>query len=413
MYKSNIAYNKTRKYTIIILLLFIILVSSDTLIFGTSNNEVIKTCAECASLGLGLALFFYSIAMKKNKYIVTRPQVSLFVVCTFILFDALIHQEFSGGYLLKITYFVLGFSLISIYGKDEFIDNYINIISIVAVVSLIGFVFSDLLTRIPLPTVTNTSGGVFKTLILTNIPLFNIHRNFGPFSEPSRYQLFLNIALFFLLFVKQHVDVKKVILIITTVITTLSTTGLITLILLFIGYLFKKNIKNTHKILLVLICVMLLGSSIVLSQDVVNAFLKIERGEASSSFASRYNSIIAGLILVKDNFFFGTGIEKASSSYINAVAMFSDSTELSNANTILIHFSKFGFIVGFYFLINFIRNIKYLCGNKNWLIPLIALIVSISGISFLDSMFVNTFVFIYLSKRMLNEQNRIKHNKLT
>ena len=93
---------------------------------------------------------------------------------------------------------------------------------------------------------------VVTTLYIYSIPLDNdgLIRNTGPFWEPGRFTIYITLALAINLFYfKEKITSKKNIVFILTNVTTFSTTGYVATAVLFIGYIFFSNLKNSYKIL--------------------------------------------------------------------------------------------------------------------------------------------------------------------
>lgn len=74
------------------------------------------------------------------------------------------------------------------------------------------------------------------------------HRNCGPFGEPGQYQCILSAALFFTLFhlnkVTPQYRIWAMIVFVFTIITTQSTTGYISLVVIITAYYIHCNIKR-------------------------------------------------------------------------------------------------------------------------------------------------------------------------
>ena len=132
---------------------------------------------------------------------------------------------------------------------------FIDIMCFEAALSLICFLYADILSVGSLPLMHYTQGPVngyyltpYYTLGWKNIPVF--HRNAGWFLEPGAHQIFLNFALLFLLANGQDLNLSKskyrvrVIHLISTVLSTMSTTGYMCLFIIMAAVMVMKSNNN-------------------------------------------------------------------------------------------------------------------------------------------------------------------------
>lgn len=143
-------------------------------------------------------------------------------------------------------------------------DAYVNVIIVIAVISLFFYLFGTIFHLVPETGTTSISWGTWDTSSVRTF--FNLYyesqsmkisdtirimRNCGIFSEAPMYNFVLCVALNIELFLKQHSNQWKCAIIIVTILTTLSTTGILFLVLTgvlyFLEYAYQKGIIVAHK----------------------------------------------------------------------------------------------------------------------------------------------------------------------
>lgn len=127
--------------------------------------------------------------------------------------------------------------------------------------------------------------------------------NSGIFTEGPMFCLWLCISLATECFLRDRMSKAKTVLLVTTILSTLSTTGIFFIsacvAMKYIGYINGK--VNTWKIWLTIFLIMLLPVTIDALQQVY--MLKV----STSSYSIRLQDYIAGYLLWKDNPIFGSG----------------------------------------------------------------------------------------------------------
>lgn len=176
-------------------------------------------------------------------------------------------------------------------------------------------------------------------------------RNLGIFIEPGLYQIYLNMALFILLFGGGgHRHEKPAILVLlVTLYSTHSTTGYIVGLLIISGHLIVSN-KNKNKksmffsvskVLMVLLALGLASMQGFFQKNIDEKF----SGKKSMSYVYRINASLADLQIISENPLTGAGI----GNYRSLLDIF-DRTVLpvvASANT----FSQLGALVGLPFVL--------------------------------------------------------------
>lgn len=284
---------------------------------------------------------------------------------------------YSGGVVFKFLLLFAGFLFANIYGWDEFKKKYIEILSFISVYSIICFIFSKGIGNCHFfPIVENVGHVQYKDLIFSHVPIvadyqgvIKIWRNYGPFWEPGVYQIYLILGFIFVAFDtnSKRLDITKMVLFGVTIFTTFSTAGFISLAVVLIAFLFKKNYIKEKALIVIIIC---LGLFILFSNDLfINMiFGKLIKKDASSS--SRFDSLLGGLYITVCNPL-GTG------PYL-FLAMMKDWGYDGNTNGFIQHFAILGWLFGFWYvyrLFNFAKCIE----NKNIMVTSILFLAIIMG----------------------------------
>ncbi len=130
-----------------------------------------------------------------------------------------------------------------------------------------------------------------------------IHRSHAYTWEPGQYMFYLNIALYYYLFVENtRENVKKIVILIVAIITTFSTMGYL---ILFLQLLFLiMSLKNTRQLILI--------KAINIITIVICAYLVYSEKTTTGSYMVRTMQLNEALILLKDNFVVGVGLRGLS-----------------------------------------------------------------------------------------------------
>lgn len=193
----------------------------------------------CACLFTGS--FHYVL---RRKAFIAWMAMSCFVMLVPLLFN----DSFST-YLAIVMQLGIGSFCASTISPESFKQKYINIILFFAAVSLVGYaiglIYPAFATYFPLTigdaSVDYYNAGIYVFMRAKGYgSLVLMNRNAGICWEPGCYQAFLNIALLFLLNEQeQHPQNRfylKFVLLITTIMTTVSTTGFVIMGMLLVLY---------------------------------------------------------------------------------------------------------------------------------------------------------------------------------
>ena len=283
------------------------------------------------------------------------------------------------------------------YPQEKLIAAYKKWMDIICAVSLFGLIFGRVIARLSfLPAIISRIGRRFVFLFFTNVPVHDLIRNYGPFTEPSRFQAFICLALIFELFNnKNNLSWKRVVLYLVTLVTTFSATAFIAMSIIAVGYFTSKEVnlgvgKRVALIILVLGIAVLL---IMYSSGVNIAMTKFRLGEKSESFTVRVNSIVGGVRVALSHPLFGTGFGGYENAYLSAISDLAISRSHVSTNTFILYFSKFGVIIGAFFVVNAYKMLRSFNSFYTAIILLVGLFFTTSGISLVDSIVFSSFIF--------------------
>ena len=390
------------------------------LLIGNTANPFFYQSIEMLIISFGILGIIW--LFKKTDHLILNTNFLIF-----ILFFSTLHilqsfyyeivpiKTFLGEYL-RISFAVLCLFILG----ERFIDTFIKFVILFALISLI-FYFPSIL----LPGLVDTMVGTFAKYtmapfvnnydgiydIRNNLILFNFNqieyfRNSGFYWEPGSHGGFLLMALFFnLFFRKTHILSKGNCILLLTILTTLSTTSYIGLI--FILFIYNKDLFFKRPILLLLILITLIGLSYILYNKL--GFLR-EKIEKQISYAqkgvpgeSRFRSFLIDANETLEHPFIGTGrnIEmRFGNRYFNI-----DSKLTHRNNGIGVLLSTYGipfFIVYFGFMFLSLKKILKNFGNAFFGVVLLLVI------GFSEDYFFKVFFFALILYCTVNIRSNIQ-----
>lgn len=231
------------------------------------------------------------------------------------------------------------FLLLYLYYKENcknvkiLLRKIVNVVIVISLISLFFHIFGTLLNLIPKTGTFKMTWGDFGKREYSIASYFNMHfniqslnilgisipRNTGIFTEGPMFALNIIIALAIQLFILKDKDWFKTFILAITLVTTLSTAGLIGGILCFVCYLLcNKNIqekikKSINKKRTIIICILFI-LIIVLAVVVL-----LKQKMQTASYSTRVDDYIASILAWGDHVIFGNGIfnEQAIINYMS------------------------------------------------------------------------------------------------
>ncbi len=337
-----------------IAMLFMLFLTDSGIVTYGSNTMYYLSMLSC------LAIAGYAILTLINKRFYTRTAIVFTLIIIWIGMYSIVIGSGVGQTLRYVSLLVIGLYISYIVPLDKFMKAFTDVCFVLALIAifmwLIVFLFPDVYDVLPiieLKSNHSSSNEMFeyRTLFLANMHKSDytlIDRVYSIFWEPGVCQAYFNIALIYTTrFIRGKRQIIYSIVFIVAVILTLSTGGYLALacvigLILFSGGGFKNYGGIVLRILL-FVGIIFLVVSFTAFQDsdlFTSVFGKLSDGTDHQSVASRFNSIEGNLLILRDNFFIGVGLNQSSTA-LEKYNIFTNQT-----NTILDYFATFGFIIG-------------------------------------------------------------------
>ena len=240
--KSKIKNRKGNEYiAFVFFVLYIYLMFS---LWFLSIELVITTM-----LIVGLIILYMCITKRKitlNK----GPLLIFFLMVIQIALSGIVNRKFGVLDTTTIVQIFITTMLVCSFTKGEFERHYSDAMCLIAILSMVGFycslLFPSIANKFPYATADKWIGN-YEEMNLRNLFISVVHlnvnypRNWGIFYEPGMYAFFINVALYFSLIEQKQKKVSKIIILTIAQITTMSTNGLFSLILIYFLFLIQKN----------------------------------------------------------------------------------------------------------------------------------------------------------------------------
>jgi hypothetical protein len=328
----------------------------------------------------------------------------------FVLISMIVNQDFDILNFTIISLFFISFFFITMVSPKIFINYYIKVLVVLSLYSLIMTYFVPKL--IPsiisfFPIGFNSGGFQVIDYGLSFQYVGLVSRNTGIFREMGVYSVYLNFALFFLMFTNNNIKHKNIaiLILVITIISTLSTPGLMSMGIMMIVYLINMGIFKKRNLKLILsICIILLIMVFVfpVSLDYINDSVN-KLTQKGSSLVGRTDSIVSNLKVWSEYPLFGAGYTE---SIRRAEALSNIDGILHNTSTTTSFLAMYGLFFTiilsapmFFFV--FVLNIRWI--SKILLFLSLFLLINSQRL-FLDSLFYfisYIFLVILLNRKRL------------
>lgn len=254
-----------------------------------------------------------------------KPILLCSCLVIYLLFYLLVTESNPMGYLTKhILIFVIFFfycaTLIRNGKVEEFADAFVNVVSVVAFISVFFWLFGSIFTLIKgVPTlyiwagnrITNNYFWIYFENLTQATELFGrtVIRNTGIYAEAPSYSGYLIMALAIALPAdNKKFPLKQKVLLVITMLTTLSTKGLIAvMILIALIYLFMYPAQSPSKFIQKFIF-----SIIIVTAASIGTYLLLEDKSTTSSYLVRMDDVRSAISTWKNHVLFGSGYQETS-----------------------------------------------------------------------------------------------------
>lgn len=370
------------------------LVLSSGAVFYSKLNMYI-----CVGIMLLIVLLFISLGVSQK---ILKTNIKMLLFLTIFGFLTCVVNAFYG---FSVNDFIIFFSrllflcvICSTVEKKHFMQYYIDIMYYMAIVSLVCFVIVGIFPNISMPfsmniEEVNWQGTFYYTLGFYNDITF---RNAGVFTEGGVYQLFLNMALYFAMHVlDDESNKRKIKVFIVTILTTVSSVGYISLALIMLSVLLKREDRKKRYYILIFVAIFAIlcidGMTGVLSEKILRQ---------GGSFGSRYDDMIISILVSKDYPMFGIGVANDYISiweqYINSPLRMTNPTyiELQRSNGLGIVMMRMGIPFTMFYVYMFYRHIKKLLNLKTSICILGAFVITLGALN--EPIALTTFFLMFL-----------------
>lgn len=329
------------------------------LLWSGSPYQTIFPVISYLQIPVACILLFLILTKNKGKYKTTFYSVSILVFSLMILLTWVAHLFASPlSYLREVCFIFLAFALTRLYNFKDVVKLYVNVMTFVAIVSLVGHLLVNNTQVLSfLPQMTNVNNIEYGIGVIFNYLIEFPERNCGIFWEPGIYASFLSIAIIFeICFNTQRKDYRRLILFFFTLVTTSSSAGMV-LILLCATILFMNINEKTKKnwingiwglLLMILLAIVVFNfDSIILMMLKIVDNLYLEKLLSYNIVGNaRYLGLVHNLKIFFEYPLFGAGLDEVAVR-MDHVADISTSTYLM---------SIYG-LLGAFYTISWIRGI--------------------------------------------------------
>lgn len=406
---------KMEKYTIYIYM-FLAIALSNTVFFGLVHRKLFLVLAILAIIA---GAFWITLKIKAGEYgvffminVLIFAAFSVLIVLGWMFSGEMSNSSFRNNYIGFITSFMLTLIMTMLFKKKQIALSYIDYMVGISIVSLVCFALTiflpDVAARVPM---SMDESGHFYTFFYTwgwddhGTGLCFLNRNCGPFWEPGAFQGFLIIAVLFAIRYGdsiKNID-KKLILLFITIISTVSTTGLLLLVMICIvwrkklGLYLMQNVKNKEFVKKILIAAFAIFIAWLLFSGVI--FDKLASyTDSTVSAGIRFNDLKYGIGLCFIKPLFGVGFgTTAMDIYEDAVGI------KANSNGLIMMFYTMGNIFGILYVYLMSKGIIRFFEEKG-IIKKIALIVTLVILHATECLFVFPVYLIFIFDFHYNEE---------
>ncbi len=346
----------------ILVFVILLLTSQSTIFFGTNNNNLYIRIGELITI-----VCFAYLLVKAGGKVRSIDWIKTTVLIIPIVFSMILNNDFQFNHVWAILA-IIGALLFSYYATlTQFAKSLSKCVSILSIISLLIMVLSLSIPAVLrfVPKTINLSNYSYYNFILGVVPVdysTDIYRNYGIFREPGVFQFYICLAALFEICYQQSINKKRIIIFAITLLTTFSTTGYISAILILALMLFEDHkIKKVYKYLLILFviiittylvfCTNIMDSSATDSYSVFGKLHGIKeifsKGHIlNSSLVMRVGSILVNANLFINNWMFGLALNNLYDLYIPTSNALLGVPLRYPIDGYLLQFAKYGIVFG-------------------------------------------------------------------
>lgn len=349
---------KTRQFSKTALVFMLLFFSNDTYLFGTNSNEFMVAIPRYLMMVFCIINFMTMIRYEELKWHKKKIVLYLFMITVFVYVSYINHEYFNRGFI-KILCISTGLFICMRYSLLEYSEAFLKCMTFFSVFAVILTMMSYAVPRLVyrLPSIVNTVGYHFYSIGFAGIDERSVGVAFvragGIFWEPGVFQMYLNLAILFEIFLYHGVHKKRLIIFIISLILTFSTTGYLAFMWLIATYVVfgkENNRSNLSNVVyfFVLILGVFLAYFIIAYTSIGNLVFGKLFDMKDGSTMVRQASVLINLEIIRDYPWIGIGMdimedEFQRRSYLSS-AIYGWTRQ--NTNTLLYQFSAHGIFWG-------------------------------------------------------------------
>lgn len=349
-----------------------------------------------------------SFAILKKPMLFSRRNIIITLIILLIQCITIMIYGFSPTLdIYQIGSVVCALLFTSIITFENFIKGYQKTIIFLALVSIVLYFIGSItpvFSNIPsvLLNSTNTEGTytLLGTFVIRIKTTYTYYRNFGIFSEPGQFQLFLSIGLIIELFFRSHINWRNLVILGIAILTCNSTNGYISFILILLAYILNSNHNESKRVKKI---------RLFLTVSLISLLAYIFIAEDTSKLVNEYSGKIKGLFAEYSYLDSGTGLERRRAFDV-ALSIFlqypifglgykgmTDYIQNLSSDGFLMTFTPLNWFARFGFLYGVIANIGYLgafCKKPVKYMSKLVLIIALFAM--ISSQAVNADIFMWV-----------------
>ena len=310
---------------------------------------------------------------KKRNLLKRNTAVCLIVVSVYALNIMAVSRDNPLSSWSVFLIIIGAFLIANLIDKTDFINKYVNVITVLAAFSLIFWLLSRMGIVIGDRVVEPGNGEIYR------MNLFYIYRdsvgviesglnrrNFGIFWEGGAYQAFLNLAILFMVRFKKTLFRSvgqywlKLLVLVMTVGTTFSTTGYALLVVDMVVYMLENSQKGSRKRYAIAGILVVIGIVVINSPAVANKFNS--SSDSYISYLIRVNDQLNGIKAMFVSPLWGLGFN--SKRYTEVLLSYGI---YANSSGLLIVAQQFGIVFALWFTFIQITSFNRFCEMNQWL----------------------------------------------
>jgi len=357
------------KIKIFVLLIIIIVISDDSLWFGTNKDQRFITLKYAILI---LTTFFIWIKHIKSLTLrVSYASCLCAIMCCFVIVCAFVNNDIRVGYFYKCILLFLAYEFTSTIRLDEMGQLYEKILLLFTTISLFGMLLVVVARPFLsiLPIFVNSANSTFYNGFLFMIYIGNnIYRDYGIFREPGVFQIYIIIAFIFHIYYSNPVKISHIIIYVLGVLLTFSTTGYIALVPVLILYFINDNKRVNNKkkiiveILLIFGLIYLATQTTLLSGNGV-VFDKFENTKRYTTIA-RFASMTSNFEIWLNHPFFGAGLDNVSKLFPILTGIKYGFASEHNTNTFMNELATYGIFYTSIFIYGYIKFSEKIANSR-------------------------------------------------